>query len=226
MLSVVIPAYNEEDTILEVIERVLRQGCVREIIVVDDGSTDNTAVMLSSINSPDVPVQIIKHSSNQGKGMAIQTALRHVTGDFVLIQDGDLEYDPNDYSMLLGPVVSGRAEAVYGSRFITTANCRTNRWHIFGNKMLTSVCNMITGLRLSDSATCYKLISTRLLRRLALQERGFGFCPEVNVKLARLNVRPIEVPITYKSRTWREGKKIKFQDLVHAIVCYLKYRWK
>lgn len=232
-LSVIIPVYNEATTILEVLKRVVAVPIPKEIIVVDDQSTDGTVDLLRDFqHSPvsflgeSVPapytVQVIFHEQNQGKGAAIRTAIPTVTGDAVIIQDADLEYDPAEYSKLVAPFLNGRAEVVYGSRFYDLTD-HTFSWHTWGNSLLTRFSNLVTNLDLTDMETGYKLFSADLLKRIPLQSNRFGFEPEVTVKIARLGVRICEVPVSYVGRSYAEGKKIGWKDGISALWCILRY---
>jgi glycosyltransferase involved in cell wall biosynthesis len=166
----------------------------------------------------------LRHERNQGKGAAIHTALSHVQSEWVLIQDADLEYDPADYAVLLEPIRSGRADVVYGSRFAAHQN-RDAAWHTWGNRLLTWASNRVTGLRLTDEATCYKLLRRDTLRAMGLRERGFGFCPEVTAKVARMGLRLVEVPVSYRGRAKADGKKIRLRDGLRALYCLARYGW-
>ena len=221
LLSVIIPVYNEVETIYELLKRVARTPFPKEILVVDDNSTDGTREFLRAL--PDVTllldgsplpapcrVKALFHSTNQGKGQAVQTALRHVTGSFVLIQDADLEYSPSDYPQLLAPLLTGQADVVYGSRFLDSPACPS--WHTATNKVLTTISNICTHLQLTDMETCYKAFRSEVLQGLTLRSKRFGFEPEITAKIARGGVRIREVPISYSPRTYAEGKKIRWQD--------------
>lgn len=222
-LSLVMPAFNEEGTIATAIERCLAEPFVLEVIVVDDGSTDKTVAILEGMDDP--RIRVIQHPHNQGKGAAIRTGITAATGDFVGIQDADLEYDPADLAKLLVPLDQGLADVVYGSRFMTNDYHRVlYYWHSVGNRLLTTASNMLTNINLTDMETCYKVFRRELIQSIPLEEDRFGFEPEITVKLAKRNVRIYEVGISYAGRTYAEGKKIGWKDGVSAIRCLVKYR--
>ena len=226
-LSVVIPAYNERETIAEMINRVQRVNIPKEIIVVDDGSTDGTRERLEQIQGEHSNVIAILQPRNMGKGKALRTGFERARGDYVIVQDADLEYDPEDYYKLLGPLEHGQADAVYGSRFISTQEHRVLYfWHSLGNKLLTLLSNMATDLNLTDMETCYKVFRRELIQSIVLEEDRFGFEPEITCKLSRTRARIYEVGIAYHGRTYEEGKKIGIQDGFRALWCILKYRFK
>ena len=222
LLSVIIPVYNEVETIYELLRRVARTPFPKEIFVVDDNSTDGTRELLRDL--PDMTrlldgsplpapcrVKALFHSTNQGKGQAVQTALRHVSGSFVLIQDADLEYSPSDYPQILAPLLAGQADVVYGSRFLDSPTCSFS-WHTATNKVLTMLSNICTRLQLTDMETCYKAFRAEVLQGLTLRSKRFGFEPEITARIARGGVRIREVPISYSPRSYAEGKKIRWQD--------------
>ena len=222
LLSVIIPVYNEVETIYELLRQVVRTPFPKEIFVVDDNSTDGTRELLRDLpdmtlllggGPPPAPCRMkaLFHSTNQGKGQAVQTALRHVTGSFVLIQDADLEYSPSDYPQLLAPLLSGQADVVYGSRFLDSPTDSFS-WHTATNKVLTTISNICTHLQLTDMETCYKAFRSEVLQGLTLHSKRFGFEPEITAKIARGGARIREVPISYSPRTYAEGKKIRWQD--------------
>lgn len=223
-LSVVIPVYNERETIREIVDRVRAVGRHDEIVIVDDCSTDGTRDILIELSrSPDV--QVFMHGYNKGKGSALRTALEHVRGDIVLIQDADLEYDPADYDRLLAPIESGEADVVFGSRFLENPRQDPSRLHRFGNRLLTGVSNLATGLRLTDMETCYKVFRRDVLRGMTLRERRFGFEPEFTAKIARRGCAVREVPVRYHSRNYSAGKKIGIRDALAALWCIMRYGW-
>lgn len=219
-LSVIIPVYNEAKTILEVIKRVKEVPFEKEIIVVDDGSTDGTARILKE-NSQGLTV--LFNEKNRGKGAAIRTALPHVRGDIVIIQDADLEYNPSEYPNLLAPVLEGAADVVYGSRFQGGTHRVLFFWHAVGNKIITTLSNMFTDLNLSDMETGYKVFRSEVLKGIRIESDRFGFEPEITAKIAKMGCRIYEIPISYWGRDYTEGKKIRWKDGVAAIYWILKY---
>lgn len=222
MISVVIPCFNEEKTITKVIEKVFAQSSVLEVIVVDDCSTDRSLHYLEQIN--DERLQILKQDKNMGKGAAIRRGFAACKGDYVLIQDADLEYDPSDYDKLLEPVRRFGADVVFGSRFLTSGSRRAVYfWHRVGNGLLTLLSNMCTNLYLTDMETGYKLIRSDVIKNMHLKENRFGIEPEITGKIAALGLKVYEVPISYNARTYEEGKKINWKDGVSAIRSILKY---
>jgi len=222
-LSIIMPAYNEETTINTIINGVLATPYQKEIIIVDDGSTDGTRSKIMKINNPEV--KTIFHEKNIGKGGAIQTGFRHVTGDIILIQDADLEYDPSDYPMLLKPIIDGKADVVFGSRFAGQGTHRVLYfWHYVGNKFLTLLSNIFTELNLTDMETCYKVFTNEALNDIEIKENRFGFEPEITAKIAKKKLRIYEVPISYYGRTYEEGKKINWKDGLWALLCIFRYR--
>jgi glycosyltransferase involved in cell wall biosynthesis len=230
-LSIVIPAYNEGRTIHLILNKVravqLVNGIEKEVIIVNDCSKDNTeqAILDYQAKHPDLNIQYYKHAINQGKGAALHTGIQQATGDYLIIQDADLEYDPEEYNELLAPILKGFADVVYGSRFMGGKPHRVLFfWHSIGNHILTFISNMMTDLNLTDMETCYKLFRTEMVQSLHLKEKRFGFEPEVTAKISRVpNVRIYEVGISYYGRTYAEGKKIGWKDGVRAIYCMLKY---
>jgi glycosyltransferase involved in cell wall biosynthesis len=230
-LSIIIPAYNEASTIHLILDRInavrLTNDLQKEVILVDDSSTDHTGEVLSHYvtEHPELNLQYFKHEINKGKGAAIHTGIKKATGEFLIIQDADLEYDPEDYNELLKPVFKGVADVVYGSRFMGGNPHRILfYWHSIGNKVLTRLSNIFTNLNLTDMETGYKLCKTRIIQSIELKEKRFGFEPEVTAKLARIpEIRIYEVGISYYGRTYREGKKIGWKDGVHAIYCIFRY---
>jgi glycosyltransferase involved in cell wall biosynthesis len=224
-LSVIIPAYNEKDTVLELLRRVeaVPLSLDKEIIVVDDFSTDGTREVLGGLGRPDI--RVLFHAKNMGKGSALRTGFSEATGDIVLIQDADLEYDPRDYPGLLAPILDGRADVVYGSRFQGGPHRVLFFWHSVGNRFLTALSNMVTNLNLTDMETCYKVFRGDVLRKLSLKSRRFGFEPEVTIKIAKLKCRIYEVPISYAGRNYSEGKKIGWKDGLAALFYIMRYRF-
>ncbi|MEM1450323.1 MAG: glycosyltransferase family 2 protein [Planctomycetota bacterium] len=223
-LSVVVPVYNEEKTLAEIVGRVLAQPFDKEIILVDDGSKDRSREIMAELKERHPEVRTIHHEVNKGKGGALQTGFQNVTGDVVLVQDADLEYDPNDYAALLEPLQSDKADVVYGSRFRKVPSGKVHAfWHTHGNRMLTLVSNMFTDLHLSDMETCYKVFKADIARRLDIQSRTFAVEPEVTAKVAKMNVRIYEVPISYHGRNYHEGKKIGLKDAFIAM--WAIFRW-
>ncbi|WP_460622505.1 glycosyltransferase family 2 protein [Hymenobacter tenuis] len=230
-LSIVIPVYNESRTIHQILDLLrelkLVQDISKEIILVDDCSSDNSVAAIEAYAAcyPELGLRLLRHAVNQGKGAALHTGIREATGDYVIIQDADLEYDPQEYNLLIAPVLRGFADVVYGSRFIGGSPHRILFfWHSIGNNILTFLSNMCTDLNLTDMETCYKLFRRDIIQSLRLEEKRFGFEPEVTAKVARVpGVRIYEVGISYYGRTYAEGKKIGWRDGFRAIYCILKY---
>jgi glycosyltransferase involved in cell wall biosynthesis len=223
VLSVVIPVFNEAATIQMILDKVMYAPFRKEIIVVDDGSSDGTRDTLQRIDNP--AIKIVFHEQNFGKGRAIQTGLSVATGDIVLVQDADLEYEPDEYPVLLGPILKGKADVVYGSRFAGHGEHRVLYfWHYVGNRFLTLLSNIFTNLNLTDMETCYKAFTRKALDGIRIEESRFGFEPEITAKIARKkSLRIYEVPISYYGRTYEEGKKINWRDGLWALWCILKY---
>ena len=224
-LSVIIPVYNEKTTIEAVIQRVreIDVGREKEIVIVDDASQDGTQDVLKKLDYPDTKSYF--HEKNQGKGAALHTGFSHAQGDIILIQDADLEYDPSEYPSLLKPILDGRADVVYGSRFLGGPHRVLFFWHYVGNKLLTTLSNMLSNLNLSDMETCYKVIKKDVLDSITLKSKRFGFEPEITIKLAKLKAKIYEVPISYSGRDYSEGKKIGWKDGFAAIYHIFRYKF-
>lgn len=225
-LTVVIPVYNEKDTLAEIVRRVKAarpEGIGLEIVLVDDYSTDGTRELIRNGLESEV-AKVVFHEKNMGKGAALRTGFQHATGDYVIVQDADLEYNPAEYPRLLEPLLDGRADVVFGSRFIGEGAHRVLYfWHYVGNRLLTLMSNIFTNLNLTDMETCYKVFRTEIIQNIKLEQNRFGFEPEVTAKVARLGCRVYEVGISYSGRTYEEGKKIGFKDGVTALWCIVKY---
>jgi glycosyltransferase involved in cell wall biosynthesis len=222
-LSIIIPCYNERNTILALIQAVKASPVIdKEVIVVDDGSKDGTRDILASLVDPEV--KIIFHADNQGKGSALRTGFSVATGDICIVQDADLEYDPQEFPIVIQPILEGKADVVFGSRFQSGRPHRVVYfWHRIGNGFLTLLSNVLTDLNLSDMETCYKAFRREIIQAINIQEKRFGFEPEVTAKIAKMKVRIYEVGISYYGRTYDEGKKIGWKDGVRAVYCILKY---
>jgi glycosyltransferase involved in cell wall biosynthesis len=223
-LSVVMPVYNEQGTVREAVSRVLAVPLEIELICVDDSSTDGSREILTELQSNHPQIQVLLQPKNMGKGAALRRAIQSVTGDFVIIQDADLEYDPSDYPALLEPLIEGKADVVYGSRFLGSGPHRVLYfWHSVGNSALTLISNALTNMNMTDMETCYKVFRREILQSIPLEEDRFGFEPEITVKIAKRRLRVYEVGIRYWGRTYEEGKKISWKDGVRALWCLVKY---
>ena len=221
-LSLVMPAYNEQETILTSVERVLEQPFVAELIIVNDASSDQTLELIQALT--DERVRVLSHPINQGKGAALRTGIAAATADYVGIQDADLEYDPADLARLLEPLLEGKADVVFGSRFLSgDAHRVLYFWHSVGNRLLTLASNMTSNLNLTDMETCYKVFKRALIQSIPIEENRFGFEPEITVKVARSGARVYEVGISYSGRSYEEGKKIGWKDGFSALRCIAKY---
>ncbi len=226
-LSVVMPVYNEQATLRCVVERVLSLGLEIELLCVDDGSTDGSRQILADLQKQQPRMRLLEQSRNMGKGAALRRGIQEATGDYVIIQDADLEYDPNEYPRLLEPLENGQADVVYGSRFLGAGPHRVLYfWHFVGNWFLTLLSNMITNLNMSDMETCYKVFRREVIQAIPLEEDRFGFEPEITVKIAKRQLRVYEIGISYWGRTYAEGKKIGWRDGFRALWCLVKYGLK
>ena len=231
LLSIIIPSFNEQHTIQSILNKVkdveLLENTQKEIVIVDDFSTDGTRELITAYqkNNPDFPLTVLHHEKNEGKGAAIHTGIAKANGDYIIIQDADLEYNPTEYNLLLEPVLSGHADVVYGSRFVGGKPHRVLFYfHTIGNKFLTFLSNFFTGINITDMETCYKLFKKEIIKPLNLKEKRFGFEPEVTAKISKIkNIRIYEVGISYYGRTYEEGKKIGWKDGFRAIYCVVKY---
>jgi glycosyltransferase involved in cell wall biosynthesis len=226
-LSAVMPVYNEAATVADVVSVVLAQRPVQELVIVDDSSTDGTWDRLQSLAASEPRVKLFRHEVNQGKGAALRTGITHATSKIVVIQDADLEYDPTEYCLLLTPILSGKADVVFGSRFLGSAGAHRVLyfWHSVGNNFLTMCSNMATDLNLTDMETGYKVFRREIIQAIRIQENRFGFEPEITAKIAKAKVRIYEVGISYNGRTYAEGKKIGWRDGVRALWCIWKYNF-
>ncbi len=223
-LSVIIPAYNESKTVLKVVESVLGLDISKQVIVVDDGSTDGTRETIRALlGRPGIDIAL--HECNKGKGAAIQTGIRLAIGDILIVQDADLEYDPKDILRVIRPIVDREADVVFGSRYLANARQDQSSLHRFGNACLTGFSNWMTSQKLTDMETCYKAFRRELIQSIPIEQRRFGFEPEITAKLARKKILITEVPISYQSRSWQEGKKIGLADLISTLWCIVRYRF-
>lgn len=219
------PVFNEASTLPNIVELVLAQPSVLELVIVDDCSTDDSGVIIEQL-AKDSRVKAVRHSVNAGKGAAIRTGIVNTSGALVLIQDADLEYDPSDYDKLIKPILNNKGDVVFGSRFLGGGEHRVlYYWHSVGNRILTELSNMATGLNLTDMETCYKVFRRDVLERLCIEEDRFGMEPEITAKVAKLGVRVYEVPISYYGRTYSEGKKVNWRDGISALRCIVKYNF-
>jgi glycosyltransferase involved in cell wall biosynthesis len=223
LVSVLVPVYNEEDTVAEIVERIRAAPYNTEIICVDDCSTDGTKAILQRLLADGKISQAIYQERNRGKGAAVRAAISASHGDIVIVQDADLEYNPEDWPALFEPLIQGRADAVFGSRFLGGTHRVLYYWHAVGNSLLTTLSNMFSNLNLSDMECCYKAVRGELARSLQLQSERFGFEPEITARLARFNARIFEVPVSYSGRTYLEGKKITWRDGFAALIHIVRY---
>ena len=224
-LSVIIPAYNESKTILRVLEAVEQLKVTKQIIIVDDGSTDGTRDIIRDLNGRR-GIDVVLHQRNSGKGAAIQTGVRLAVGEIVIVQDADLEYNPHDILSVIQPILDGESDVVFGSRYLANCHQDQSALHRFGNAFLTGFSNWMTHQRLTDMETCYKAFRRELIQSIPIEQQRFGFEPEITAKLAKKKIIIREVPITYKSRSWQEGKKIGVKDLVSTLWCIVRYRFQ
>ena len=228
-LSIIIPAYNEEKTLKTIVQAVLAvdlNGLGREVIIIDDCSSDMTYEVMKELKVWNDDIKLCRHEVNMGKGAALQTGIQSSTGDIIIIQDADLEYDPNDYPKIIKPIIMDKADVVFGSRFMGGGAHRVLYfWHRVGNGLLTLLSNMFTNLNLTDMETCYKAFRSEIIKNVKIHENRFGFEPEITAKIARMDVRIYEIGISYDGRTYADGKKIGWKDGVRALWCILKYRW-
>jgi glycosyltransferase involved in cell wall biosynthesis len=226
-ISVIMPVYNESVTVAKIVELVLAQSQVGQLVIVDDGSKDGTWEQLEPLAQSDSRIKLIRQEVNQGKGAALRTGIAHATSEIVIIQDADLEYDPQEYSRLIAPILSGKADVVFGSRFCSGADPRRvlYYWHSVGNNLLTICSNMATNLNLTDMETCYKAFRREVIQKVRVKENRFGFEPEITAKIARTKARIFEVGISYSGRTYAEGKKIGWRDGFRALWCIWKYNF-
>jgi len=227
LITIIIPCFNEDKTIEIIVEKVQKyKNHPLEIIIVDDCSIDNTALIIQKIVSIYPNIKTFRHNINQGKGAAVCTGIKHAIGDVIIIQDADLEYDPNDYTALIEPFLKTDADVVYGTRFKGASYTRLHFfWHYLANKILTTMTNFVTNLNMSDMETGYKLFKTEIVKNLILKEKSFGIEPEITIKLAKKKYIFYEVPISYNGRSYEQGKKITLKDAFIAIYCIFRYRW-
>jgi glycosyltransferase involved in cell wall biosynthesis len=225
-LSVVMPVFNEAATVVEVIKTVLAQRPVQQLVIVDDASSDGTWEKLQPLATSDSRIKLVRQEVNQGKGAALRAGFAQATSPIVIVQDADLEYDPAEYHRLLAPILSGKADVVFGSRFLGAGAHRVlYYWHSVGNKILTTLSNMATGVNLTDMEVCYKTFRREIIQKIKIKEDRFGFEPEITAKVSKLKARIYEVAISYSGRTYAEGKKIGWRDGVHALWCICKYNF-
>lgn len=221
----VMPVYNEAGTVANVIRKVLAQACVRELVTVDDCSKDGSLKVLEDLARKDARIKPFHHEVNQGKGAALRTGISKTTSPIVLIQDADLEYNPDEYSTLIRPITDGNADVVYGSRFAGGPHRVLYFWHAVGNRLLTTLSNMATNLNLTDMETCYKVFRREIVHKITIEENRFGFEPEITAKVAALGAVVFEVPISYNGRSYAEGKKVNWRDGFSALRCIFKYNF-
>ena len=229
MITVIVPVFNEENTIRLILLKILKLKVKKQIIVVDDASFDNTLLEINKIKKNFDNIFLIRHKKNLGKGASIKSAQKHILGDITIIQDADLEYSPNDYKKLIKPIKKKKTLVVYGSKFLKDKFKKkkifTSKFRIFANMFLTKLSNIFNNQKLTDAHTCYKVLDSKFFKSIKIQEKRFGFCPEITTKIANKKIIIIEIPIWYKGRTHYEGKKISFLDGIRAIYCLLKYKY-